>query len=287
MRVPFVVLRAIPDELRGEVINVGLVAFLDEGPRVYFDAPKSRLRALHPDLESIDGFEWARDLEHVLSQLSNIESQLAWLNGAVSPIRGDANPGFINVSSLDDATAKIEDLLERLVLMPARRLMSSAAGRIQSHPRLHTQLRSWFRTSRIFSSRTDDLSNGLIVSRFPINVQDDLYADFALKGRVVHVIETFDFRGTARITKSTRGEVGFKAVMLDSARRSLSTESMRIAVTASDDYHAFQSLTHLIKHYADDIIAVESNEDRQRLADFLAANLRSESAILPFSLEAA
>jgi hypothetical protein len=278
---PFVFLRAQPDRARGESLNVGLVVFLKEGPRVYLDCPPWRLRALHPDLEHIDLVQWSNELEICLKEFTDQRSQLDWLCNGMGAIRADQAMGHVHVPNADSVTAIVEDLLERFVHLPERTLSPIQRKTSTNKNRLHSQLRTWFRASRLFSSKLSDLSNHRIIPSYPIDISDDLYADFALKNGAIHIIETLDLRGVEKVTKTVRGEAGLTAILLDQARQHLPGESKRIAVTASDNYSVVKSIVHLVGRYADDVIVIEDPIDRQRLAEFIASSLEVREPLLP------
>jgi hypothetical protein len=281
LSLPFVFLRARPDDLRCESINVGMVVFFEQAPRVYLDAPTSRLRALHPDFDQLDLEKWGSELEAALPQVGDFRTQLLWLQGGLGAISADNDVGHLHGETEEELLSSVESLLERYVHMPERTFTVKRTNAQTSGSTLHAQLRRWFRAAKVYSSKIEDLAKGRIVPGFPIDVADDLYADFALKNGAVHVIETLDLRGVERITKSLRGEAGFTAVLFDQARQRLTTDSRRIAVTAADDYSIVKPIVHLVSRYADDVVALESSSDRQRFADFIGASLNVAPPFLP------
>jgi hypothetical protein len=264
-------------------MNVGMVAFLDEGPRVYMDAPIHRLRSLHPDLGLIDYEKSAEELETALPQIGDRQAQLLWMQKGLGAISADDQCGHISVESTEEIIPCIESLLERYVHPPERTIAASPKTN-RTGSNLHAQLRSWFRSTRVYSSKISDLSKGRVVPGYPIDVSDDLYADFALKNGAIHIIQSLDLRGIERVTKGVRGEAGLTAIVLDQARRNLSEDSKRIAVTAADDYTVVKSVVHLVGRYADDVIAMESAADRQRLSEFIGNSLNVDTPTLPFAL---
>jgi hypothetical protein len=281
--VRFVFLRARPDDVRGEVMNLGVVAFFSTGPRVYIDTLGSRLRALHPDFDQFDFPSWAAELETALPRIGDFKAQHLWLQGGLGAISADNSYGHIQGESDEEIIANIADLIERYVQVPTRTIPIKNRELRKDRGKLHLQLKNWFKSSKIYSPRVSDLSKGKIVSSYPIDVSDDLYADFALKNGAVHIIESLDLRGVDRVTKSVRGEVGLTAVLLDQARLQLSPESKRIAVTAADDYSVVRAAVHLVGRYADEVLALESAEDRRRLADFIGESLNPNQPIMPIA----
>lgn len=285
IKVPFSFLRVRPDQLRGETMNVGLVTFSPEGTRVYFDAPAARLKAFHPDLEHIGGEQWARELEEILPKIGGKQSQLDWLQKGFGAFIADAEVGLISGNSPDEITNTIEQLLERFVHMPEREISAPIRIHTPSRNKLKTELKSWFRKSNVFSSKVSDLGQRRIVPDYPVDVEDDLYADFAMKNGAIHVIEVADFRGVDRVTRGLRGEAGLTAILLDQVKKRFSDNSRRIAITAADDYKTVASLVNIISGYADDVVAIESASDRQRLADFIANALHIKNALVPPSIK--
>jgi hypothetical protein len=274
IKVPFTLLRIRSDEIRGEQLNIGLVAFFPSGPKVFVDAPTWRLRAFHPDFAYFDVDRLKDQLQTSLAQLKSLDDQRHLLSGGLGLVCGDDSLGFLAGESLDQLQETVLELMTKLVAAPVKTLGHPKELGLVPRSRLHTQLRAWFRSSKIFSSKLSDLSNGRVVASYPIDPADDLYADFALMNGSIHILETLDLRGIEKVTKGIRGEVGLKAVLFDQARDLLSENTKRIAVTAADDYSVVRSLTGLISKYADDVVVLESAEDRQRLANFISISLK-------------
>ncbi len=273
-------LRAVSDELRGESLNVGLIAFRANGPQVIFATPISRLRALHPNFAAVDPSSWSSELETVLREFTTVEDQLRHAQIVGGAIRCDALPGRVELCDNDNEEEAIQKILRRFVEVPEKTVVIEKAAR-QPGSRLQSQLKSWFRRAKLFSNNASDLSNRKVVSDFPVVAEDDLFADFALKNGSIHIIETLDLRGLERVTKSSQGQASLKAILLDQARARLPATSRRIAVVAADDYSQVRSSVNILSHYADDIVQIESAADQQRFAAFIAESLHIERS-LPF-----
>ena len=271
-------LRAFSDELRGESLNVGLIAFGSNGPRVVIASPISRLRALHPNFAAIDPLSWSAELESVLREFTSIEEQLRHAQIVGGAIRCDALLGRIELGENDSEEEAIQKILYRFVEVPEKTVVIEKAAR-QQGSRLQSQLKSWFRRAKLFSSNASDLANRKVVSDFPVVAEDDLFADFALKNGSIHIIETLDLRGLERVTKSSQGQASLKAILLDQARTRLPSTSRRIAVIAADDYSQVRSSVNILSHYADDVVQIESAADQQRFASFIAESLHVKQVL--------
>ena len=271
--VDYFVLRAVPDQVRGESLNVGLVVFVDERVQVFVGTEHWRLRALHPNFDALNITKWAQELEAELQTLPSNESRRFFLSSIGGPITIDEEPGQLMADPGNSLAEIVNGIIKRLVTAPLKTFTSAGSPRVRSMSPLNLQLKNWFRASHIFSTKVADVSKGKVVSGYPIAADEDLYADFALRNGSVHVIETLDLRGVDRPTRALRGQAGWKSVLLDQSRRTLSADTQRIAVVSADDYSAVRPLIAMVERYADDLISIESGSDRQRLADFISQSL--------------
>ena len=274
--IDYFVLRAVPDQVRGESLNVGIVAFLEKEVRVFVGTDHWRLRALHPNFGILDISKWAQELESELQTLPSNEARRFFLSVVGGPITIDEEPGQLITDTLTSLDDLIQALLKRLVSTPEKTFSLPGISAIAPRSKLNFQLKNWFRRSRIFSPKISDLNKGKVVAGYPVSADEDLFADFALKNGAVHIIETMDLRGVDRPTKSLKGEAGWKSVLLDQAGKVLSPDTKRVAVISADDYSAFRPLIRMMERYADDLISMESATDRQRLADFVSRSLHLE-----------
>lgn len=278
-KIEYVLMRAMPDAIRGEQVNVGIVVLFDDVARVYVGAEQWRLRALHPNLGDIDLRAWASDLEKELSLIPSNDGKLFLLSAIGGGIIAAESSSYIVGDSDEELSILIDGLLKRLVAAPARVFRASEKTSAVPRSKLNSQLRAWFRSSKIFSPTMSGLSKGKVVPSFPIVPDEDLYADFALKNGSIHVIETLDLRKVDRLTKALRGEAGWKSVLLDQARKTLPADTKRIAVVTADDYAVVRPLIGMVERYADDLISMESASDRQRLADFVSTSLHLDESL--------
>ena len=280
MKVIYLLLRAVPDDVRGEALNVGMVVLAGSEVHVRVSAEGWRLKALHPNLGDLDLDQWAEDLQAELELLPSEDARIFMTGAMKGAIQAPDAPCSLFIEGPDELTARVDELMSRLVALPARAFKAEPTAPVIHRSKLQSQLKAWFRTSRVYSSNVSDLSRGKIVPNYPILADGDLYADFALKNGAIHVIETMDLRGIERLNKALRGEAGFKSVLLDQARLVLSSDARRIAVVSADNYATVRPLIAMVERYTDDLIYMESPEDRQRLADFVSGCLHVDTAPL-------
>jgi hypothetical protein len=229
------------------------------------DRSPSRLRALHPNLARIDLEDWSKRLCEELCQIDGVENQIALLPHMVQPFRVDEVPG-VAINEGTDFLSEVESLFQRLVVsLPAT--IKLAPKKKQS--KLHTEIRSWLRGAKLYSSRTEDLSRRRVVSNYPVDPSTDLYVDFALKNGKIHVIETLDLRGISQVTAAVRGDAAIKSITLAEAE-DMKEIGKRIALVHASDHAIAQPAVRLIDRYADEVWHMDSANDRQTFARFVS-----------------
>jgi len=145
--------------------------------------------------------------------------------------------------------------------------------------KLTRQLKDWFKQAKVMGRNMDDLSHSRIVEQYPVSVESDVYADFAYKNGHLHVIETLDLRGADHMTPGLRNNAAFKSITLDMARDVVG-QGKRIGIVSASNYANVKSAVRLFERNADELYSLESTDDVQRLADFLASGLHIDGKLL-------
>jgi Protein of unknown function (DUF3037) len=278
-KVSFTLLQIVPDRLRGEVLNVGIVLHTQAGPDLRLRMLPSRLRALAPSYSRANLDEWHQEWLAALQRFDRADQRWSWLKEAMAPLRLSETGGTILVESASDLEVQVERLLERLV-MPPRIVIPTTKPRVRRSG-LNAQLTSWLRAQHLYSPKLQDLSKHRVVSGYPLSISEELFAEFALKNGAIHVIETLDLRGHHSYTKPLRNEASHKALVLDLAQDELQNNSQRIAVIAADDYVAMKPAVSMLNRKASAVVSMHSATDRQWLADFVSKSLHLSTLLTP------
>jgi hypothetical protein len=172
--------------------------------------------------------------------------------------------------AIDDSQyeSKVLGLLRRLVLPiePPRVLES----RQKPQSRLRTRLRAQFKNQGLFSVNPEDISNHKVVGQYPINVEQGLYAEFALQNGAMHVTETIDFDVQSSSLRAKVMEAQAKTFVLDAAADHFGRDTRRyVVVSGSYRKHAQPSVRLLEDHGV--LFAVESEQDMGRYFDLIQA----------------
>lgn len=273
------IVQIVPDALRGECMNIGLALHMPEGPKLCLHILPSRLKLLDPSLSGIDAIEYEASWREMLSKFKDPEMKWQWLRTAMRPLVVSPNTGKIYYSDEDDLSKKVNAILQRMVypLKSQRLQRKRSVKRID----LNAEITNWLRKQHIFSRNMKDLTNNRVVSSFPLNLEEEMFAEFALKNGSIHVLETLDLRGHANYTKGLRNEASHKAMVLDVAVEALEKKSERLALVAADDYSEMKPAISLLNRKATGVLSMDSANDRQWLADFIAKALHLPSLFPP------
>lgn len=285
MKLDYDLLTAETQPPRAERINLGLVLWRDEMPEIVADVSARRLGALDPNYprlpifrELLDG-SLAESLAQHLAPLPDIAARRTLLSFLLPPMR--ALPGGELFAEDGDFAPALERAMNALVRLP--NLDVRDVARRKPGSRLESQFRHWLRAAHVMGRGMEDLSRHRVVSQFPVSVEADVYADFAYKNGALHVIETFDMRGAIHVTTALRNTAAFKSLTLDMARDVVG-DGRRLGIVAASDYAAVKPALRLFERNADELFALDSPGDTQRLADLLARGLRIDGGLLPISL---
>ncbi|MCR8961173.1 hypothetical protein M0765_026615 [Variovorax sp. S2] len=273
---PFVLLRAV-DPVRGESLNAGVVLFTPTGALVAAAPDAARIKALHPDFVALSMSAWAERLQESINSLAKslpeIAQQIAMLPLLCQPFVADTEPGT-TLLNLDRPQETLDALMAWQVL--ARQVTVRAKrDRVKRQSKLTSQMRSWFRSAKVFSTNPEDLSKGRVVANFPVDARDDLYADFAVKTGRLHVLETLDLRGIDHLTPSIRGDAAVKGFTLDEARTAVDGD--RIAVVSASNYDIARPAIKMIERNATNLYVMESPKDKQAFVDFMHQALHNDA----------
>lgn len=220
-------IRAVPDERRGEWVNIGVVVYRAERLEVRLIKDLKKLRALNEamDVSFIYGVgDFWNSLCTGIDDDAARQAMLERLPGVHASPMGQ----FIS----DDAgvDSHIESIMRDLVDVPLpqreRRVVQSKIEKIVQQAL----------TSKRLMSPDRDITKHLVVAKFPIDPQARLYADFAIRNGALRITETIDFRVSAQTAKTDKHRhAALKAISLDRAKSVFSSGCIPLVVFATDE----------------------------------------------------
>ncbi|KAA5834857.1 DUF3037 domain-containing protein [Pseudomonas chlororaphis] len=258
--VKYSLIQFTPDRKRNETINIGLLVFFAESVSVYMCESIRKIRA-------VDGHTTANELKTIESRLKKIfskslqgspsfDSDYEFLRGMLPSSYQLSTLGYFKCNNSDEASLKINRLMEELVIPPKPRLARAQGARIV------TNLRTIFRQHNLFSENIDDIFKHRIVERFPISEKANLHADFAIKNGVYHITETIDL--AARDASVKFKEAGLKSFIMAKAKLELGNATRCYAVysaTSAEEKDKSDAID-LLTEGSDFIYNLRSDKDK-------------------------
>ena len=264
-----------PYPARAEHCAIGVLVFDAFGKaRGHLAANLRKLKALDPQttVEVIRG-----SLEWLVNEVNRVNGAWSVFQHGLSSLRFSKDPGFFQYESELDYDKQVKWLLT-----VAAEPRSAMPGEIRlAKSRLFIELRKTFKDYGWLGESAQDINNHQVVTHYPVSLDEDLSAEFAMKNGLLHLIETVDFR--SGVSSAKRMEARGKALVFDSAKEQSQATACTVIVAATD-YGDVKSSMKMLNRYADRVAAYDSTADMQSLfADWARAMNRPMLQLPPVS----
>jgi hypothetical protein len=261
-----------PYPARAEHCTVGVMVFAQDGhARVHLAHNLKKVKALDPqaNLESL------RDSLNALAREIN-EKPGAWdaFKAGVAGLRFSASAGFFVYANSDEYERQVQWLLQTA----AEPRSAQPRKTHQSKSRLFVELKSTFKNYGWLGEKAEDIEDHKVVTHYPVVVDEDLSAEFAMKNGRLHLVETVDFR--AGVASAKRMEARGKALVFDAAKEQ-DSETQCTVVVAAQDYTDIKASMNLLNRYADRVAVYESATDMQSLLNDWALAMNRPMLAMP------
>lgn len=255
--IQYAIIRVVPDLRRGEIVNIGLVAFLPHTLDIRLLPSFNKVRALDPTLNEETLRDYTRLMETLTAPLDSIEQKH----------RVISNLGSVQLSALgefsltpsQDYEPALQAILADLVVPPARPRQRARTSRLE------TTMRKEFDALRLLGKNVDDIERHMVVHHYPVEEHGNLSVDFALRNGRWHVTETIDFSRVRRKLSATQfNAAALKAITLDAASRKLGhIVPLVVYQAASDDVlEVVQPSINLLSDYAEQLYNYANPDER-------------------------
>lgn len=252
----YAVIRAIPDPRRGEIVNIGLAVFHEQSVDVRMAPSLGKILALDPGL----------DIEQYQRIPESIAQWSARFDSVPERYEAIKHFGIVTLTELGSfrttPSINYEDhvrrLMTNLVVPPIRenQIISSAN-------RITTSLRQIFRSRDVLGKTNDDIGKHLIVPNFPLDPEENLYADFALKNGAYWITETADFRARSKSSMENSRVAAFAAIKLLKAKKKFPKVKTFVVYASQSDASVAGQL-NLLGDHTQELINLESKQDMGR-----------------------
>lgn len=187
-RYHYVVLRLKTNDLRNEIINVGIVLF-DESlkPTVITMAPLNKLRAIDTSWDAARLSQWTKRVHDVVEMESDAKALLATLDRF-----GYCDQKAIGMFMASSQREVAENIAEIKRLYVANK---SGAERQQKEKKSKLQilLKEQFELRDVLGKTVDDLEKHLVVPNVQVPEHPSLKSDFVFKNGVYRITQTIDY----------------------------------------------------------------------------------------------
>lgn len=237
---------------RDERCTIGAIVFdAEEKVRLHLASNLRKVRAIDPSC----------DIDTVRDNLIEItahfnQNALAWntFKLGYGAFRFSDTPGYFIYRDSLDYDKQVQSLLS-LMAEPRKQEV------IKDHKeksRLFLELKRAFDQFGWLAKNLEEINDHKVVTHYPVSLQEELFAEFAMKNGRLQVVETIDFR--LGVSSAKRLEAQGKALVMDYAK-DVSQDTVCTAIVASSDYSEIKPSLNILNKYADRVISVNSTAD--------------------------
>lgn len=221
----YVVLRLAPDDLRGEVINVGIVLFNEKQRATpIMMATLNKLRALDATWDSQRLASWMDNINTIVQHCKTTQTQIQTLGRF----------GFCDADSVGTFHAETDAELANTVNELKRTYVANRATverpKHEKRTRLQTALRDQFKRMQVLGDTVDDIATHLVVANVPVAGHPDLKTDFVYKNGTYRITQTIDYHVALDSLHNKLMEACVKSTAAELAAKGYGEDTKRLAV---------------------------------------------------------
>ncbi|MBS0410324.1 MAG: DUF3037 domain-containing protein [Proteobacteria bacterium] len=248
----YAVLQAVPDQRRGERVNIGLVVLGENGLDIQV-AESRKVRALTG--KSWDSFieQFSQTLRSADDPLLSSDKRLERLKIVQSQLSLDKT-GWFRTNGVDYDSV-VKEIMGTLVVRPRERV-------VRDGPSVVSAISAELKSAAILAARDESIDSGKVVRGY--HVGPGLEADFAQLNARLHVAAVLDLRAD----NPHVAQAALKAVVLDRAERIHGTARVhKIGVYACAPARRGEVSEHIsiLKQYSEDMLNWDDPTDREGL----------------------
>jgi hypothetical protein len=221
----YVVLRLAADDLKGEIINVGIVLLHEaQEPQIIIMATLNKLRAIDSRWNTQQLAAWAENVGTILHSQKTASASVRTL-GAF----GFCDPEAVGTFHAENALELAKMLAELKQTYVASHALEDKPKR-EKRTRLQTMLRNQFKRMQVLGETIDDIAAHLVVPNVPVIGYPELKADFVYKNGTYRVTQTIDYHVSPDSLHNKLAEACVKSTAAELAFKSYGPATKRLAV---------------------------------------------------------
>jgi hypothetical protein len=179
----YAVLQAVPDQRRGERVNIGIAVLRQDGLDIrVFETRK---------IQALTGQSWDSYIESFSSLMKATDDPSLSKDQRLSKIevvQGQialSKTGWFKSSSVEDYETVINDIAKSVILRPVRK-------RMKDEPTIVAEISAELRAAQILATKKDTIGSGKVFRNYEIEA--GIEADFAQLNSKLHVAAVLDLR---------------------------------------------------------------------------------------------
>lgn len=221
----YVVLRLAADQMRGEIINVGIVLFSEAAPpRAIMMATLNKLRALDATWSSERLHAWADNVNTILQRYTTAAACVQALGRF-----GFCEPKALGTFQADSPTQLAQQIADVKATYVANRATEPKTKKPRK-TRLQSALREQFKRMQVMGDSAEDVALHLVVENMPVPECPGLKTDFLYKNGVYRLTQTLDYRISPDAIHQKLTEACVKSTAAELAVRHYGHDTVRLAV---------------------------------------------------------
>lgn len=257
-----------PSDVKGEIINIGIVVFTEEPSADLFFIPSAgKVQSIDPGFNNLALSQVKDYIKKICSEESTPEKKYKRLYETYDRkiIFSEAASFYCSSpQQYRETTTNLYDILVR---------PTSSAPAYQDRQRVKTKIKKLFENYKLLSIRPEGIENRKVVIDYPLDRNGGLTVDFAFKYEEHHITEVIDFSIKDLNTKFN--EAGLKAITLVQSKELLgvNTETTVLySANASQERNAAKHIT-LLNKYCDQMYNSQSSQEMRTYMDYVREHI--------------
>ena len=217
-----------PHKARLDRVVVGVVIFRSGTSRVVFTYDFQKVQSINPSY-GIDSFHALRDrIAELAEGCENTDQLRVIMRMLGTSVQLSAFKGDFGYSDEYEYKGQLDKIMDESVDVPKK---PAELLRRRAQSKLRTSLRKQFESMGILGKDSSDVDHK-VAQKYPIQEDQGLYADFAMKNTFMHVTSTVDFTLSEQSFTAKKYETQAKCLVLRAAEEKFGRDTRKFVVVA-------------------------------------------------------
>lgn len=247
-----------PDPERLDKVVIGIICLCDRVWEVKLTTNYLKILAVNPQYPISHLALIEENIHDAIEELSTLAEAKAYLNTMTGSIQIDEFEGNFAYENEDHRIKQITAIFAESINPKNKQSKSKQTNASPIH--IRATLKSQFEHMGLLGKSEIDIDNHKVIPRYPVNINQGLYADFALKNSVMHITETIDFGVSDESFTAKKYEAQAKCLILKAGKELFGDNTKRYVVLAGSSKTNASAYVNLLSANAD-LYVWESAED--------------------------